>query len=236
MEQGTEIASLPEHWRWRVGSPVGRQRMIEDEERLLIILHGVPGDAEQDWFFWRDEEKQWFSAPEAGGLKHLRALLDRYEEVVDELEARVKVARTVEDYYSILREEAPVDRALKQLRVIASKARKLCKKNRPLLQIRSVAEELDMDLTLVQDEARLGMEAVAAESAEKQRLMGEQQVRYGLRLNALAAFFLPLMALASLMGMNVNNGFENTHWMFYVVFAIGLGAGAVLMKVVGREK
>ena len=235
MEQETTI-NLPERWRHRVGETVGRQRMLEEEGQLLLILHEVPGDAEKDWFFWIDETKQWFSAPEEGGLTHLKQLLNRYEEVVDSLEARVKTADSVEDFYSILREEAPIGRSLKQVRLIAARTRKICKKHRPLLEIRSIAEELDHDLTLVQDEARLGMEAVAAESAENQRIMSEKQARHGLRLNLLAAFYLPLMVLASLMGMNLRNGFEESRWMFWLIFAIGLGAGGVLVKVVGRDK
>lgn len=227
---------LPERWRYRVGDPVGRQRMLEEDGHLLLILHEVPGDSEKDWFFWVDETKKWSSAPEAGGLRHMRLLLDRYEEVVDALEARLKVADSVADFYSILREEAPVGRALKQVRLIAARARKIHKKNRPLLQIRSIAEELDDDLTLVQNEARLGMEAVAAESAENQRIVSEKQTSDGLKLNLLASFYLPLMALSSLMGMNVINGFEDTRWMFWLIFTIGVGAGAVLVKVVGRRQ
>ncbi|MGE9266968.1 MAG: hypothetical protein ACQKBY_02630 [Verrucomicrobiales bacterium] len=229
------IALLPEHWRSRVGDPVGRQRLIEEGERLLVILHEVPGEKERDLFFWREEDQSWSSAPLAGGLRHWRKLLDEYEVVVDRLEAKLKQARTVRDYYCILKEEAPVGRALKQVRLIASRTRKMCKKNPEILEIRSVAEELDHDLSLVQEEAKLGMEALAAESAENQREMGEQQAAYGLKLNRLAAFFLPLMAFGALFGMNVPNGLEASGWAFFAVFALGLTAGGVLVSLIGKE-
>lgn len=235
MELREQIGRLPERWRGRVGNPVGRQRLLEEGDHLLVLIHEVPGRPEVDWFFWTDDEGAWQSLPEPGGLLHWKRLLEEYEVVVDELEAGLKKAVSVEDYYRILQAEVAVGQPLKQVRLLAARVRRSRKKNRQLLEIRSIAEELDADLCLVEDGARLGMEALAAESAEKQRRISEQQARLGLRLNYLAAFFLPLMALGTVFGMNVPTGFEDSRWVFGAIFAVGLLTGGILLRFVGHR-
>lgn len=228
------LGLLPEIWRPRVGYRVGRQRLLEEDKNLLIILHELPGSEEIDWFFWTTLEG-WESAPHAGGLGNLTTLLKAYEARVDELEKLLAKASSVEDYYQILEAEIPVGRALKQICSILERARKLRKKDRELLHLRSIAEEIEQELALVEEGARLGMEAVAAESAEKSRRSAELEARQALRLNYLAAIFLPLMAIASLLGMNVPTGFEDTPGLIWKAILAGLTIGAGLTFYIRKK-
>ena len=55
------------------------------------------------------------------------------------------------------------------------------------------------------------------------------------RINLLAAMFLPLTALASVFGMEIHNGFENSNAAFPLIVIIGCVAGVVLSVVLAKR-
>jgi Mg2+ and Co2+ transporter CorA len=52
-----------------------------------------------------------------------------------------------------------------------------------------------------------------------------------MKLNLLAAMFLPLIGLSGLFGMNVVNGLEDSRGALWIIAAVGLGGGYALLRV-----
>ncbi len=82
MEKATYIPKtweLPDSIRKRLGVTVGKQRLMNEDGHLLLLLHQVPR-AEDDEVrsavvIWRNPTGEWKSAPLAGGLSGLEAHL-----------------------------------------------------------------------------------------------------------------------------------------------------------------
>jgi Mg2+ and Co2+ transporter CorA len=78
----------------------------------------------------------------------------------------------------------------------------------------------------------VALEFYRAERAEEQAQSSDRLAKIGFRLNLLAGFFLPLVALGGLMGMNVNLPpfVQNSFWG---IFFGGLSIGLILVTLVG---
>ena len=76
-------------------------------------------------------------------------------------------------------------------------------------------------------DARNGLDYTIARQAEEQARNSEQLVASGYRLNLIVAIFLPLTALGSAFGMNLNSGLEaiRTPLLFWGVLVFGLVLG-----------
>ena len=74
-----------------------------------------------------------------------------------------------------------------------------------------------------------------AEAAEEHAKSGERLGRILFKLNLLAGFFLPLVALGGLFGMNVNLP-DFVRGMFWWIFFGGLAVGGLLLWWVSKER
>jgi Mg2+ and Co2+ transporter CorA len=87
---------------------------------------------------------------------------------------------------------------------------------------------------LLYADARVTLEFIRAERAEAQAKSSDRLARLGFRLNLLAGFFLPLVALGGLMGMNVElPAFAKN--AFWYIFSGGLVFGVLILIVVGHK-
>ncbi|MBK1835577.1 hypothetical protein [Roseibacillus ishigakijimensis] len=120
---------VPKNWElpaaiWnRLGPEPGRQRLMDEEEHLLLIVHQVPQAADDEKrtaaLFWRQPEGAWKSTPEPGGLTALDELLKSYRETIHGLDQAVESAAEPQDYFRIMQEIQPVLRAARLNRLVA---------------------------------------------------------------------------------------------------------------------
>jgi hypothetical protein len=91
-ERATMRVSIPHDWHVpgtflkRLGDSVGRQRAMQAEGHLLLILHEppVPGVAERKGrLFWRDPEGSWRSKPLGDGPQALKRHVNEFGDRVE---------------------------------------------------------------------------------------------------------------------------------------------------------
>jgi len=231
---------VPETIRARVGArTAGRQRAIEAEGHLLLVLHRAPGPDEHERraaFFWRDPAGLWRSSPEPGGLSALRAHLREYGAAEDRLEVRQRRATSARDWFGVLQEVAPLRRATRHTHAALQRAREAASDDRDLIELRDEAGGVERSMEIFYLDARNALDFQLASSAEEQARIGEESLRTGHRLNILAALFFPLTALSSVFGMNLPLGTEGAPvWVTAMVVASGIALGfAMLWWVTGR--
>ncbi len=79
------------------------------------------------------------------------------------------------------------------------------------------------------EDVRHALQYRTVREAEAQARTSREAVRASHRLNIIAALFLPITAIASVFGMNLRHGMENSAAVFWVAIAIGVGLGLGIM-------
>lgn len=214
----------------------GHQRCVVGEEELLLVVHEVPkpGVPERDpAFFWHRGDGSWMDANGQAGLKELTRLLKRFEVEIDGFEERLDLADRAAEVFGLARAAGPLARTARNLAQAIEQAMAHDDDNRALIACRDRAREIERASYQLNHEARLTLDFWQAEQSEAQRESGRRLNRIAFRLNLLAGFFLPLVALGGLFGMNVKlPGF--TQGLFWGIFAGGLLMGGLLVWFVGR--
>ncbi|MBC8437481.1 MAG: hypothetical protein H8D86_01355, partial [Planctomycetes bacterium] len=80
---------VPASFRQRLGTEIGRQRLMVADEQLLLVLHAPPGAKEKTRkgrLFWRDVLGEWSSSEPCEGIQTIQSHLESYEAEIDELE------------------------------------------------------------------------------------------------------------------------------------------------------
>jgi len=246
MARDEEHAYLPAHFDpaeevlEQLGRRPGHQRVLEGSGEVLVIVHEVPkaGVREREaLFFWKTRRDGWRSREVPGGLKGLQELLERYAAVIDALEENLEFAEKGQQLYEILKHTLPLCRSLRNLVAVLEGVLSLEDGQREILVLRDRARELERAAELLNADAQNALSYFRTESAEEQAEAAERTDRATMRLNLLAAAFLPLIALTGLFGMNVRNALEDSHVAFWVIGAVGLASGCGLLRVfMGRHK
>ncbi|GMR24226.1 MAG: hypothetical protein BMS9Abin37_2744 [Acidobacteriota bacterium] len=74
-----------------------------------------------------------------------------------------------------------------------------------------------------------------AKSSEEQAMLGEEAVRSGVRLNILAAIFLPFTTVTGMLGVNLTLGLEGAPvWASWSLFGLGMIVGLIVRGWVMR--
>ena len=223
---------VPQVFLERLGEKSGRQRLMSHEGHLLLVLHKLPSpDAEErePILFWRNPRNEWQSSEAGSGLADLKEHVGRYDHAADKLEKSLRSGPTAKVYYHVLRELTPLLRAAKHLATVLQQAREAEPNDRNILLLRDEAIETERHLELLHAEALHGLQFLVASRTEEQARQGEQLVASGHRLNLLMALFLPVTALASVLGMNVRHGLEGqAPWVFWVVMAVAAVVGILI--------
>lgn len=213
----------------------GIQRCLVGSEELLLVLHEVPQPKvpeREARIFWRTPSGSWFGPDGTRGLGALGSLLDRFQAAVDAHEARIDEVETPAELFAIIRHAGPVARSMRNMAAALEQAAIQDEDNHDLRGMRDRAREIERAAELLYHDAKLTLDFWQAETAEEQHEASQQLNRIAFRLNLLAGFFLPLVALGGLLGMNVNlPGFVKP--LFWVIFLIGLVMGMVVLGLVG---
>ncbi len=232
--------TLPDSIRTRLGpSTYGRQRAIIEEGHLLLVLHKPPGPddrAREGLLFWRNPAGDWQfnrGGPGTGGLKrHVQS----YAEIEAGLTAKYEQAADITALFDLMETLVPLTRAARNLHLALQTAREAIKSDPFIIEMRDQAYEVERNLDLLYEDVRNAIHQRAARKAEEQSRLSEQALHASHRLNILAAWFLPLTALASIFSMNFAHGLnERSPAWFWLVFIIGLGLGFAMKGwVVGK--
>lgn len=234
--------SLPDIIRARLGrTTYGRQRAIIEEGHLVLVLHKPPGpdDTEREGaLFWRTPAGEWQhnrGGPGPGGLKRHVQLYEEYES---------KVMREYDEaadstaLFNLLESLTPVVRATRGMHQALQMARETIGNDPFLIEMRDLAYEVDRNLELLIEDVRNAIQYRMAREAEEQGRLSRQALHASHRLNILAALFFPLMAVASVFGMNFAHGLsERNPLVFWIVALISVALGFVIKGwVLGKTK
>lgn len=245
MNQKQRRVYVPKNWElpeviWnRLGPEPGRQRLMDEEGHLLLILHAVPSAADDEKrkaaLFWRKPDGSWKSAPEPGGLTALQAHLEVYGEKIHGLDGEVEKAAGPKDYFAIMQEVQPVLRSTRHLLEVLQLARQARSDEAALIGFRDEAAGLERGADLVTGDAKAGMDFSLAKSAQEQSEAARRSNLEASRLNRLVAFFFPLATLVSFFSMSDAGKVlgSASNWM---VAGLGVLMGAIVLTLVTRGK
>lgn len=226
---------LPVSIRKRLGDSVGRQRLMNEDGHMLLLLHQVP-KAEDDEVrtavvFWRNPAGEWKSAPVSGGLGGLETHLDTYRTAIHQLDEEVESARAPRQFFEIMRRMHPLQRSTRNMFDTLQAIRQALPDETRLINMRDRAADLERGIELVAADAKAGMDFTLAESANQQALSAEVANQEARRLNRLAAFFFPLATLVAVFGMNPPEEiYRNSS--FWVVLGAGILLGLIVFTLV----
>ncbi len=222
---------LPSELRSKVGSRVGRQRLLSAQGHHLMILHQLPKPHARDRdpaVFWRSTDGSWRCFP---GRDHPGTLRDHVEavgKVLEELDDKVEHAKTATEFLEVTKIARPLQRYARNMHAVISQLRDVLPDDTDVLAARDRAYELDRLAENVSDDAENGMQHTIAQHTEEQALLSERIAKESHRLNLLAAVALPITAIGSVLGMNLENGLEQlpepiSFWAIVgALFALGL--------------
>ncbi len=234
--------NLPDSIRKRLGKTVGKQRLMNEEGHLLLLLHRAPRAEEdeirQPMVVWRSPEGEWKSSPTSGGLSGLEAHISEYRTAIHKADNDVESAKTPRQYFEVMHVLNPLHRATRHLSEVLQATRQALPDETRIINLRDQAADLDRAIDLVAGDAKSGMDFTLAEAANQQAISAEASNREARRLNRLAAFFFPLATLVAVFGMNPPELVYRDPGFWIVLFA-GILLGAMVYGMVGassREK
>jgi Mg2+ and Co2+ transporter CorA len=233
---------LPDHYQVepelleQFSTRPGHQRCVEGRDELLLVVHEVPQPRipeREAIFFWKRRDGRW-TQPGGPGIAELGELLERYAQAIDRHEMVIDEADTAAEIFGIIRHSGPLARSTRNLVQALEQTLAADHDDREIRTYRDRAKELERAADLLNHDARVALEFWRAERAEEHSRASARLGRIAFRMNLLAGFFLPLMALSSLFGMNVRiPGFMEP--LFWGIFATGILTGAALLWLVGRR-
>ncbi|MBD3674844.1 MAG: hypothetical protein HUJ26_15110 [Planctomycetaceae bacterium] len=233
------ISLLPQNWdlpkaiRRRLGQQAGRQRCMSAENHLLLVLHEPPTGAEISFtgrFFWRRPEGSWTSNCLGDHIDALEQHLDEFDFLLDKLEEKELIARTADEYFTVIEELIPLHRSAENLYLAIQSARESQPEDLRLIDCRDQAYEIFRSSDLLLNDCKAAMDYAIAKRAEEQSRYSFELAASANRMNTLIAIFLPLATLSSIFGMNLTHGYENRFqpFGFFGVITFGLVLGLAL--------
>jgi hypothetical protein len=233
---------IPASIRARLGVTAGRQRLIQEDGHLLLVLHAPPGaddTGRRGRFFWRDRAGNWSAAPKSEHVGNIDQHVADYREAIEKLEQSEDTARDARDYFELLDRLAPLARATHNMYETLQEAREAVREDRYLIVARDTANELNRRAELMEHDAQNGLNFAVAWQTEQQAEASHQMSVATHRLNLLVAFFFPIATATAIFGANLRHGLEG--WdrsagplPLAVIIGIGLVCGLILTGFVAR--
>jgi Mg2+ and Co2+ transporter CorA len=232
--------AVPAPFKERLGTNVGRQRLMLHDNNLLLILHNVP-EAEQlereGCFFWRNAEGGWKSSHYGEGIESLNKHIDQFTDKLEYYDQQEQHAKQAKEYFEILNGMAPLYRSIGPLHQVLHQARQACPKDRNLISIRDRSYDLERTAELFFNGTRSALEFLVAWRTEQQSFDSHSMAVSAHRLNVLAAFFFPLSILSSLFGGSYKDVMEGTFpgWSFGAIVITSILCGVILTKLLSHK-
>lgn len=234
---------VPAEFRQRLGEQAGRQRIMQADGHLLVILHAPPRDdgrEREGRFFWRDPSGKWTPTGSSPSQPGLGEFLAQYERAIDGLQRDEDAAKTARDYFNLLNRLQPMVRTTRNLHGTLQEAREANPNDRQLLLWRDRAYAISRSAELLHADAKNALDFAVAQRAEDEAESSRRVEAAGHRLNVLAAMFFPIVTLAAIFGMEMPNGLEKFNaehgpLSMYAILGVGLILGLVLTAFVTRK-
>jgi hypothetical protein len=225
--------SIPEALQDRLSAnTTGRQRAMVAEGHVLLVLHEVPRHGQRQRrgiYFWRLPDGSWCSSAEKRGIPSLSEHVNDFSRAADELEARFQEAALAKDYFVLLQHLAPILRSAANMYSTLQSVRESLPEAPALISVRDTAGDVVRSLELLYTDTKNALDYDIAKSSEEQAMLGEEAVRSGVRLNILAAIFLPLSTVTGMLGVNLALGIESSPvWVSWCLFGVGLVIGLIV--------
>lgn len=241
MEKATYIPKtwdLPDSIRKRLGETVGKQRLMNEDGHLLLLLHQVPR-AEDDEVrtavvVWRNPAGEWKSSPLAGGIGGLEGHLASFRTAIHEVDTDVEAAKTARQYFEVMRRVNPLQRSTRHLSQVLQETRQALPDESRVISLRDQAVDLERGVDLVASDAKSGMDFTLAEAASSQAHAAAVANQEARRLNRLAAFFFPLATLVAVFGMSPPKEVYQSDG-FWLVLLSGVLLGFLVYALVGFQ-
>ena len=232
---------VPEIFRRRMGTSVGRQRVLLSDGHMLLVLHAPPKpdeDEREGRFFWRSPDGQWKSTEQGNGLQSLVEHLDDYDATVEAYDRQDEQASDSEDYFGVLDGLAPVHRAAQNLHQVLQEARQSCPEDRDILNLRDRAYKIQRTAELLYGSAKNALDFEVARRAEQQAQAGHKMAVSAHKLNLMASFFFPVATLSAIFGVNLKFGLEDVppYTPFLIFLIAGVASGGLLTLFVTRSR
>jgi hypothetical protein len=227
--------AVPAEFRLRLGESAGRQRVMEADGHLLLVLHAPPEADEasrRGRFFWRDPQGTWKAAPRGDPVSSLAEHLASLRTMIERLEQADEDAQSAREYFNLLDQLAPLTRSARNLHDVLQKAREALPGERRLIVARDEAYEMSRRADLLYDDAKNGLEFAIARQAEAQAESSRRMAVAAHRLNVLVALFFPIATLTAIFGMNLRHGLEQYDTRFAPGLLIGVTAAGLLLGVI----
>ncbi len=186
--------AVPKVFQERMGEDVGRQRIMQADGHLLVIVHQPPKADEmhrQGRLFWRAPDGTWQSNNLGSGIRSIHKHLDEYSEVLQKLENAEERAACADDYFPILSALAPLHRSASNMYDTLQEARNAVPDDHDLIVCRDRAYSLHRWADLLQADTKSGLECAVVRRAEEESRASRAMARSAHRLNILAAALLP---------------------------------------------
>ncbi|WP_198084279.1 hypothetical protein [Variovorax sp. E3] len=224
---------LPPALQQRLGSSsYGAQRIIHEQDHLMVILHEPPagtGAERKAAVFLRKPDGAWLHKGNNPGEKALSKLIESYRAALSTFEIRHEAADTSEALFQILGPLIPLSRAASNVQVTLQAARDAVPEDVLITDMRDRAVEVSRGIELLLADTRMSLDYRLAHAAEQQARAAMEVSRAQHKLNTIAALTFPLMAIGAAFGMNMHSGVENLPgWVYWVIFGAGLFMGVLL--------
>ncbi len=233
-----ETWNVPESFRQELGERFSHQKALTGDKHLLLVLHHVPepGVSERKGgLYWRDPEGHWNSTAEEDGLAAIKSHLASYEKRIDALEEDSEKAKDAKDYFLVIKHMSPMVRAVANLAEALQTARNNFPRARDLILLRDKGHELQRSAELLLANVKASLDFAIAEDIEKQAANSQNIAKAGHRLNLIVALFLPVTAIASVFGMNLESGLDTGNILyFWLILAAAILTGYLLRAFVER--
>ena len=243
---------VPASFRQRLGTKIGRQRLMVADEQLLLVLHAPPGAKEKmrkGRLFWRDVLGEWSSSEPSEGTQTIQSHLESYEAVIDELDRLEEAASTADRYFQILERLLPLERSTIHQYEVLQEARKECPNCREIIDFRDRAYVIKRTAELLLAATRNSMNLIVVKRAEEHAKASHKMTVSAYRLNILAAFFFPVITVTAILGLDMlrvlqvfgirlapDTAAKVVPFMFIVLVLGCLGIGWHLMRIVNRPE
>ena len=227
---------LPQMLRLRLGHGPGRQRAMDHEGHLLLVLHELPKHGERHrtgQLFWRNPEGAWLSTLPYHGEGALERHLESFSRELDSIHENLEKADDSEDFFLLMAQLSPLVRTIRNLHGALQQAREFRKEDLKIINWRDEAYALSRRSELLLADAKNALDFEIAQQAEAQSAASHQMAASAHRLNVLASFFFPLVTLFAIFGANLKSGLESYNasdapYLFFGVLAVGVLLGFVL--------
>ncbi|RCS56182.1 hypothetical protein DTL42_00200 [Bremerella cremea] len=226
---------VPEIFRLRLGDGPGRQRVMQADGHVLLVTHRPPRQGERvrsGRYFWRTPEGKWISSDLGQGPNAMLKHLEEYTTEVNKLEKAEADAQSSEDYFRVISELSPLLRATRNLHSTLQKARELIGNDRAAINYRDRAYELERSAELLFNEAKNELDFLIAQRTEQQAASSHRMAISAHRLNVMAAFFFPVVTLATIFGTSMRHGLETLSWPFPFLTMVFVGILLGVMLIV----